>query len=249
MTSKSVRLMGKLSFIGTPYQGWQTQKQGGSVQEKVEEVFSKILQQKIKVYGASRTDAGVHAKGFIFHVDVSLTMPTAKLRHAFNRIIDETIFLVKLQIVPKSFEARYQHGKKTYTYQVLTKDRDPFLKDTTLYIPYSIDLKKLKPVLKLFEGKNNFSAFTTKKEDGAHFIRTIYSIKVRQEGTLFKFTFVGDGFMTYMIRMIMGTLLAYQQDKLSLATIQGFLNQSIRGPVSYKVAPHGLCLMKVQYDH
>jgi len=249
MKPVNVRLLGTLAFLGTHYQGWQTQKQGHSIQEQVEKTLQQILQQPIKVYGASRTDAGVHARGFVFHVDVHLTIPVAKLRHSFNRMIEDDIVLKKLTIVLSTFEARYQHAKKTYVYSVLTAERDPFLKETTMYVPFQLDPKLLKPAMRLFIGKHDFRAFTTKKEDGANFIRTIFRISLKKVGPLFTFTFVGDGFMTYMIRMIMGTLLAYQQGKLSLTTIKAYLNLTMPGPVSYKAPPHGLCLEKVTYEN
>jgi tRNA pseudouridine38-40 synthase len=245
---KKIRLLGTLAFLGTHYQGWQTQKQGRSIQEKVEAVFQQILQQPIHVYGASRTDAGVHARGFVFHVDVVTNMTPSKLRHHVNRLLDEAIFLVKLKRVPSTFEARYQHTKKTYTYAVLCGERNPFLKETTTYVPYHLDQAKLTPAISLFVGQHNFRYFTTKKEDGGHFIRTIFSLTLKQKKNVFIFTFVGDGFMTYMIRMIVGTLLAYQQDKLTLSDLKGFLSGEKQGPVSYKAPAHGLCLEKVQYE-
>jgi tRNA pseudouridine38-40 synthase len=246
--AKRKRLLGTLAFVGTGYQGWQTQKQGGSIEEHVAAVFAQILQHPIKLYGASRTDAGVHARGFVFHVDVTTSMPIQKLRHHLNRLLDEAIYLVKLTRVSDTFEARYQHTKKTYTYTVLCEDRDPFLKDTALFIPHLLDATKLRPVLALFCGQHNFRNFTTKKIDGGHFIRTIFTLTLKQTKKRFVFTFVGDGFMTYMIRMIVGTFLAYQQDKITLDEIKDYLSGHKKGPVSYKAPPHGLCLEKVQYE-
>lgn len=242
------RLVGQLMFKGTTFQGWQTQQQGRSIQEHVEKTLTQILNQPIQVYGASRTDAGVHARGFIFHMDAITTMPTAKILTGFNRMIDPNIYLVSLKKVPATFQARYQHSKKTYTYQILMGERDPFLQDTAMRVPQAISIKKIREAMLCFLGEHDFRNFTTKKEDGADFVRTIFAFKLTQAGRLLKFTIVGNGFMTYMVRIIIGTLIALGQDKISLETIQESLDNKRKGPVSFKAEPQGLCLEKVRYE-
>jgi tRNA pseudouridine38-40 synthase len=242
------RYVGQLMFKGTTFQGWQTQQQGQSVQEHVEKTLSQILNQPIQVHGASRTDAGVHARGFMFHVDATTTIPTGKILTGFNRMIDPNIYLVSLKKVPSSFQARYQHSKKTYTYQILTGERDPFLQDTVMHVSQAISIKKIREAMPYFLGEHDFRNFTTKKEDGADFVRTIFALKVTQTGRILKFTIVGNGFMTYMVRIIIGTLIALGQDKISLETIQESLDNRRKGALSYKAEPQGLCLEKVRYE-
>lgn len=242
------RYVGQLMFKGTKFQGWQTQKQGQSVQEHVEKTFSQILNQPVQVNGASRTDAGVHARGFVFHMDVITTMTTSKMVYAFNRIIDADIYLVALKKVPSSFEARYQHSRKTYSYQILLGERNPFLQDTVMHIPHTLSLTKIRQGMRYFLGQHDFRNFTTKKEDGANFVRRIFQFKLKQAGPLLTFTIIGDGFMTYMVRMIIGALIALGEGKINLETIQDYLDNKIKGPVSYKAEPQGLCLEKVRYE-
>lgn len=242
------RYVGQLMFKGTKFQGWQTQKQGLSVQEHVEKTFSQILNQPVQVHGASRTDAGVHARGFVFHMDVITTMKTSKMVYAFNRIIDADIYLVSLKKVPSSFEARYQHSRKTYSYQILLGERNPFLQDTVMHIPHTLSLTKIRQGMRYFLGQHDFRNFTTKKEDGANFVRRIFQFKLKQAGPLLTFTIIGDGFMTYMVRMIIGALIALGEGKINLETIQDYLDNKIKGPVSYKAEPQGLCLEKVRYE-
>jgi tRNA pseudouridine38-40 synthase len=162
--------------------------------------------------------------------------------------VDPHILLTHLKKVPQSFEARYQHSRKTYTYCILQGERDPFIKDTVMHVPFKLSILKLKQVAKLFLGTHNFQNFTTKKEDGAYFIRTIFQSKVTSIGRIIKLTFVGDGFMTYMVRMMVGTMMAYAQDKISLETIQEHLEKPTKGNVSYKAEPQGLTLEKVSYE-
>ena len=242
------RYVGQLMFKGTKFQGWQTQKQGLSVQEHVEKTFSQILNQPVQVHGASRTDAGVHARGFVFHMDVITMMTTSKMVYAFNRIIDADIYLVSLKKVPSSFEARYQHSRKTYSYKILLGERNPFLQDTVMHIPHTLSLTKIRQGMRYFLGQHDFRNFTTKKEDGANFVRRIFQFKLKQGGPLLTFTIIGDGFMTYMVRMIIGALIALGEGKINLETIQDYLDNKIKGPVSYKAEPQGLCLEKVRYE-
>ncbi len=242
------RFVGILMFKGTKFQGWQTQKQGQSVQEHVEKTFAQMLNQPIQVYGASRTDAGVHARGFVFHMDAITKMKTVKLVYGFNRLIDADIYLVSLKKVPMSFEARYQHSKKTYTYKILLGERDPFLQETVMHLPHSLAISKIRQAMKYFLGEHDFRHFTTKKEDGADFIRKIYQFSLKQHGRLLIFTIVGNGFMTYMVRMIIGSLIALGEGKITLETIQDYLDNKVKGPVTYKAEPQGLCLEKVRYE-
>ncbi|MFZ9197151.1 MAG: tRNA pseudouridine(38-40) synthase TruA [Bacilli bacterium] len=242
------RFVGILMFKGTKFQGWQTQKQGRSIQEHVEKTLTTIFNQPIQVYGASRTDAGVHARGFVFHLDAETELAPTKVRYGFNRMIDDDIYLVSLKRVPSTFEARYQHSKKTYTYQILLGERNPFLKDTVMHIPHPLSLTKIKKGMRFFIGQYDFRNFTTKKEDGADFVRTIFQFKVKEQGPLLTFTIVGDGFMTYMVRMIMGSLIAVGEGKLTLETLQQYIDNKLKGPVSYKAEPQGLCLEKVRYE-
>jgi tRNA pseudouridine38-40 synthase len=236
-----------LAFKGTKFQGWQTQKEGNSIQEHVEKTLSKILNQTIQVHGASRTDAGVHARGFVFHFDAITSIPLKRIFQGFNRLVDEDILMKQLKKVPQTFQARYQHSKKTYTYQVLTGERNPFLQDFVMHVPVTVNLKNIKSAMRLFVGKHNFQSFTTKKEDGADFIRTIFLFRLAQKESILTFTIQGDGFMTYMVRMMIGTLLALGMDKISLETVKQYLDHPRLGKVSYKAEPQGLCLEKVTY--
>ena len=168
--------------------------------------------------------------------------------YAFNRIIDADIYLVSLKKVPSSFEARYQHSRKTYSYQMLLGERNPFLQDTVMHIPHTLSLTKIRQGMRYFLGQHDFRNFTTKKEDGANFVRRIFQFKLKQAGPLLTFTIIGDGFMTYMVRMIIGALIALGEGKINLETIQDYLDNKIKGPVSYKAEPQGLCLEKVRYE-
>lgn len=244
-----MRFKGILAFDGTGFHGWQTQQQGQSVQEEVQRVFSILLNQPIHVHGASRTDAGVHAEGFVFHFDATTSLKPSVVQKGFNRLVHPQLVLRQFQRVNVSFESRFSYSKKTYRYQLYLGERNPFLSRYAHYYYLPIHIALLKKTLSLFKGSHCFHNFTVKPEDDQGFFRTIYALQVHVEEDLVSLTLTGSGFMTHMVRMIVGSCLAVQEGKLTLANIQDALQpHSVRQPVSFKAPPHGLYLQRIQYE-
>jgi tRNA pseudouridine38-40 synthase len=244
-----MRFKGILAFDGTGFQGWQTQQQGQSIQEEVENVLSKMLNQPIKVHGASRTDAGVHAEAFVFHLDATTSLQTSLILKGFNRLVHPQLVLRQFTRVSPTFESRFSYSKKTYRYQLYTGERNPFLSRYAHYYYLPLDLALLKKTILLFKGHHCFHNFTVKPDDDQSFFRTMYRVKVTAEDALVMLTLTGSGFMTHMVRMIVGTCLAVQEGKWTLHDVeQALKSTSIRQPVSFKAPSHGLYLQRVQYE-
>jgi len=241
------RYQGTLMFLGTRYQGWQTQKKGQSIQEEVEKVLSTILNQPIRAYGASRTDAKVHARGFVFHFDASTHLAVADILRGFNRLIPQDIFLKGLRMRPLTFHTRFSPSIKHYQFSLLLNKNNPFLAQTTQRFHGPFSLAKAQAAWSLFAGKHCFKNFTVKKEDEQNFVREIHHTSIKQRGDLVILSIQGDGFMTHMVRMLVGTVLAHVQGKLTLEDIKHLLKTNKHLPVSYKAEPHGLCLESVKY--
>ena len=244
-----MRFKGILAFDGTGFQGWQTQQQGQSIQEEVQRVFSVILNQPITVYGASRTDAGVHAEAFVFHLDATTSLQASSILKGFNRLVHPQLVLRQFTRVKPTFESRFSYSKKTYRYQVYGGERNPFLSRYAHYYYLPLNLPLLKKTMKLFVGHHCFHNFTVKPDDDQSFFRTMYRVKVTMEDTLVSITLTGSGFMTHMVRMIVGTCLAVQEGKWTLGDVEKALqSMSTRQPVSFKAPPHGLYLQRIQYE-
>ncbi len=242
------RYLGTLAFDGTGFVGWQTQKNGQSIQEEVERVFSQILNESIVVHGSSRTDAGVHAEGFKFHVDTTSTLKKEDILRGFNRLVHPQLVLRSIKKVSSTFEAQFTPSIKTYRYQLYTGLRNPFLSRYAHYYYLPINVPLLRKVSRLFVGTYRFHNFTVKDDDHLNFIRTIRSIHISADDQILTMTFVGRGFMTHMVRMMVGTLLAVQEGKLTIHDVQTkLIGTSPRQPVSFKAPPHGLYLEKVTY--
>jgi tRNA pseudouridine38-40 synthase len=242
------RYKGILLFDGTEFVGWQTQHQSNSIEEHVHTILKQLVQEDIKIYGASRTDAGVHAEGFVFHVDIEKDIDIDKVRHSFNRLCLPTISLRSIEKVSDEFSARFSPSKKTYRYQLHQGDRSPFNYRFYHYVYRKLAIKKLEEVASLFLGTHKFHNFTIKTDDPFDFFRTIYWLDIEEvgEGVLIRFT--GNGFMTHMVRMLVGTMLAYEKDKIQLSDIEHLLITDQRTPVPFKAEANGLCLERIDYE-
>ena len=242
-----MKIFAKVSYFGKNYHGWQIQPNGNSVEEEIEKVLSKILNNETKIFAAGRTDAGVHAKGQTFHFETKDDVDVNKLRYSLNQLLPDDIHIDLLSPVDDDFHARFSAIGKHYQYIINRGEKDPFIKDISWYYPYPFDVNKFKEALDMFIGEHNFSNFTSKEEDEGNFVRIIESIDVGIKGNLVVIDLVGNGFMRYMIRDIIGTAIAYASNKIDINYISDRLTQKERNITSYKANSEGLFLIDVIY--
>lgn len=245
-----MRLFASVYYKGTNYFGWQKQPDAVSIQETIEDALSKFFGNRpISIYGAGRTDAGVHAFAQKFHFDIDVEeVDLDRLLYSVNMMLPPDIKIDDIEEVEPSFHARYNAKSKTYTYCILQESKDPFLYETAYLHPEAIDIDKLRDVLTHFIGVHNFKNFTTKEEDADNFVREIYAIDVSTSTDLFYITFKGNGFMRYMIRLIVGTALRICDKDLSPDLVDQYLDEnSERNILSFKAPACGLTLVDVEY--
>ena len=244
-----MRIFGIVSYKGTNYSGWQRQPNVISVQEVIEEKLSTFFNKPIIIYGAGRTDAGVHAYGQTFHFDVDVTdLDIDRLLYSLNKMLPEDINIIDLEEVEDDFHARFSAKSKTYSYSILKKGKDPFWHDMVYLYPKEFNEELFKEALNKFIGKHNFKNFTSKEEDQDNFVREIYSIECEfgEEGVIV--VLKGNGFMRYMIRFIIGYSLDVASNKYPLESIDELLDEdSPREIVSSKAPSSGLTLLGVEY--
>lgn len=244
-----MRIFANVCYRGTNYFGWQRQPNVITVQEVIEDKLSQFFNRQITIYGAGRTDAGVHAFGQKFHFDVEVEeLDLDRLLYSINMMLPNDIKIDDLEEVEDDFHARYSAKAKIYVYTIVQDSKDPFLYDTTFLHPEKIDVDLLKEVLTHFIGVHNFKNFTSKEEDEDNFVREIYNIEVNDHNSIINITLRGDGFMRYMIRFIIGTALRVVDKKLDISKIDELLSDdSPRNIVSYKAPACGLALLEVEY--
>ena len=243
-----MKILGICSYKGTNYYGWQKQVGFISVQSKIEEVLSQIYDTAITITGSGRTDAGVHAYKQYFHFVTEKDKDLKQLAYAMNKMLPEDIHILSLEKVADDFHARYNAKRKIYEYDILLKNKEVFNYDLAYLYPMDLDIDLLKDALKLFEGEHNYQDFTSKEEDEGNFIRTIYSIEVKQDKDLIKIKFEGNGFMRYQIRNMVGSAIAVANKKEDISFIKYHLDgNKKREIIAYKAPAMGLYLVDVIY--
>lgn len=241
-----MRIKATIKYNGKAYQGWQKQDNTLTIQGVVEETLTKYLDTETKIYASGRTDTGVHANGQVFHFDIYKEVDIKKMQYSLNRMLPDDIYIKSLEIVDDSFHSRFSMKDKTYTYRIAFKEKDPLEKDNVYVCPFPTDIKLFEECLNLFVGEHNFQNFTSKEDDDKGFRRTIYSIILKHDEVV-EVTFLGSGFMRYMIRFIVGCALAVAQGKEDIETIKKSIDAVERSIVSYKAPAKGLTLEKVTY--
>ena len=244
-----MRLFASVYYKGTNYFGWQRQPNVITVQEVIEDKLSQYFNREITIYGAGRTDAGVHAFGQKFHFDIDVDeVDLDRLIYSINQMLPSDIKIDDIEEVDETFHARFSAKSKTYSYCILEDSKDPFLYETTFLHPNKINIDKLRETLTHFVGVHNFKNFTSKEEDKDNFIREIYSIEVNENNGLIYIILKGNGFMRYMVRLIVGMSIRIVDKDLSPLIIDELLDDNApRNVVAFKAPPQGLTLVDVEY--
>ena len=243
-----MRVRGICSYKGTNYYGWQKQVGFVSVQSTIEEVLSKVYDMPINITGSGRTDAGVHALKQYFHYDTTKEKDLKQLCYALNKMLPEDIKILSLEAVDDDFHSRYNAKKKIYEYRIVLKNKDPFQDELAFVYPMEFDFDLFKSALDKFVGKHNYQDFTSKEEDEGGFIREIYKINVTKNDHDIKVMFIGNGFMRYQIRNIIGAAISVANKKENLEFIDYHLKEDKkREIISYKSPANGLYLVDVVY--
>lgn len=243
-----MRYLATVSYDGTNYIGWQIQPNGLSIEEIIEKVLSKMLNTPTKIYGSGRTDAGVHALGQTFHFDGKEIKDLGKFMYSMNKMLPIDIKISQISVVKDDFHARFNAVSKTYVYKLNTGKFNVFEKEHVYQLLQALDVNKMIETSKLFVGEHNFMNFTSKEEDESNFIRNIYSIGINEDKGIVTFTLSGNGFMRYMVRMIVGTLVQVGLGKLTVNDVELLISSKERKQTQYKIGACGLYLEKVNYQ-
>lgn len=243
-----MRILGICSYKGTNYYGWQKQVGYVSVQSTIEEALSKVYDGEINIIGSGRTDAGVHALKQYFHFDTEKEKDLNQLAYSLNKMLPADIMIISFEKVADDFHARYSAKKKIYEYCIALTNKNPFLYERAYVYPMSFDLDLFKEALNKFVGKHNYQDFTSKEEDEDNFVREIYSIDINKNDNVVEVRFIGNGFMRYQIRNMIGASISVASKKEELSFIDYHLKEGKeREIISYKAPAAGLYLVDVLY--
>ena len=239
-----------IQYDGTRYSGWQRLKTtGNTIQGKIEDVLSRMCGEPILIIGASRTDAGVHAHGQVANVHLPSGMSEAQIRDYLNQYLPEDIAVIQVNRVADSFHARYHSSVKTYEYSVVMDHRKYVFDHRYQYkLRKTLDIERMQEAARRLLGQHDFQGFCSTKMKKSS-VRTIHDIAfdVDEHKSILQVTFVGDGFLYHMIRILMGTLIEIGLGQRALESIDEILFSKDRSKAGYLVPPEGLCLKGIDY--
>ena len=253
-----MKLLLKISFIGTNYEGFQAQRSGRAVQNVLTDAAQRVFGFPCNVTGSSRTDAGVHALGFTVTVSPRekrenwCTIPTEKVHRAFAPHLPKDIAVVGAAVVDDEFHARYSARGKEYIYKIYDgKSDDPFLCGLSCRrrIPVSdVGLKRMKAAAEYFVGEHDFEAFMASGSKITDCRREVYYARVERDGDIITFTVCANGFLYNMVRIMAGTLLDCAQGKFEPSDVKDIIESKKRERAGFTAPPEGLYLSRVLYS-
>lgn len=243
---KRIKLI--ISYDGTNYCGWQTQKNGTTIEELLNKKLSELLNEDIIIIGASRTDSGVHALGNVAVFDTNTTIPSDKICYAINQRLPEDIRVVSSCEVDNSFHPRYCDTNKTYMYKILNDRVEMPLNRHYAYFVYpKLNVEKMKEGAKYIIGEHNFKSFCSKRSQVENTVRTIYSLDIEEKGNIITITINGNGFLYNMVRIIVGTLIKVGLNAYPPEHIKEIIEALDRAKAGPKVPAKGLTLVEIKY--
>ncbi len=239
----------KLSYTGTAYHGWQLQKNASSVAETLEDALASVLGHSVRVVGAGRTDAGVHARVYVANFRTTSGIPAERLPLAVNTRLPDDIVVSKATVVPDGFNAIGSCLKKEYTYRIYnSRIRDPFYVNRVWFYPKPLDERVLAAAARQFVGKHDFAAVRSVGTETRTTVRTVHYFEVKRRGTLIDFRVCADGFLYNMVRAMVGTCVYAAEGKLDASDIPEILssrNRTLAGPTA---PPDGLYMTNLWYE-
>lgn len=243
-------IMLTIRFNGTAYCGYQVQKNGITIAEKVQDAIEKLTKTRSDIKGCSRTDSGVHAYMYCLNFHTISTIPCNKMIQGLNRFLPQDISVYDCKDMQIDFHARYHCSGKEYVYIFHNSyNRDAFLHNLAYQYGYNIDENKINDAGKLLIGTHDFKSFCSVNTDIQDTVRTIYDFKAVRENDIVKIYISGNGFLFNMVRIIVGTMLWVNSDRLNQDDIKNILHGKDRSLAGPTAPAHGLYLNKVFYDN
>lgn len=237
-----------LQFDGTNYHGWQIQPKKATVQGALKDAILKATGDDVTPNGCGRTDAGVHALGYVADFKTNSTIPCDRIPYAINTYLPDDIVCTGAEPANDDFSASYSAKAKTYRYTI---DNgifpDVFSQRFAWHYKYGIDIEKMKIGAEQFLGTHDFIGFARSGFTVKTTVRTIYAIKIGKNGNIITIDVTGNGFLYNMVRIIAGTLVFVGAGKIAPDAITDIINSKQRSMAGITAPAKGLCLKEVFY--
>ncbi len=245
----NIRLL--LEYDGQAIAGWQQQAgDAPTVQGALQDAVARVTGQRVRVLGSGRTDAGVHAEGQVASALIETDLDAGALLRALNGVLPRTVAVLEVAVVDDDFDAGRSARRKRYVYRVWNgRVRSPLRAHRFLHVPQPLDLGAMRTAAEPLLGRHDFSAFRAAGSDAKTSVRELLLVEVGGEpGGEVIFHFEGRGFLRYMVRNLVGTLLEVGLGRRAPEGISDVLASKDRGRAGPTVAAHGLTLEAVSYS-
>lgn len=246
-----MRYLMTIAYDGSKYKGYQKQPRVKTIQGEIESALKQINGgKKIDIHASGRTDAKVHAYNQKAHFDFEKNMEPENLQKAINSLLPGDIYIKNIKQVEDDFHARFNVKAKEYIYIINLGEYDPIEKDYVYQHNKKLDLIELERAMKYLEGTHNFKSFTKSDDEREDYVRTIVEanlIRDKKNSNKIILSFLGTGFMRYMVRNMVGTLLDVGEGKIKSEDVIDILKAEDRKEAKKTASPEGLYLKDVLY--
>lgn len=240
----------QLSYNGTAYHGWQIQENTfRTVQQVLNEMLSRLLNEPISITGCGRTDTGVHASEYFAHFDSTIKdmeINQDKWIFKFNFALPADIAIQKIITVKEKSNARFDAVSRTYQY-IINKKKDPFQIDRSCFLYGTLNIEEMNKATKLLFDHIDFSAFAKTNTQNLSNNCNIYKAEWKEENDSLIFTISANRFLRNMVRAIVGTLLNVGKGKISVEEFNEIIESKTRSKAGFSAHACGLYLTKVEY--
>ncbi|MFV0424438.1 MAG: tRNA pseudouridine(38-40) synthase TruA [Bacilli bacterium] len=237
------------AYDGSLFNGFQIQDGGRTVQMEIEKALHKVTKEQVTIHASGRTDTGVHAKGQVAHFDVDFDISAIDMKNALNSTLPDDIYIRLCNRVSTEFHSRYGAKSKEYEYLINVGEYNPLLRNYVLQYCRELDVTKMQEAVKYLVGEHDFSSFVTGLgETDKDAFRTIYKAQVNIKGSRISIVLHGSGFLRYMVRGIVGTLIDVGRGKLNPEDMVSILEKKDRTAAGPNADACGLYLSNVYYN-
>jgi len=238
-----------VAYDGTNYAGWQRQDNAITVQEKLEDALSTLLERQVTVRASSRTDAGVHALGqraSFFAFD--LRVPIDKLPMVLVGMLPPDISVTAAEFVSDEFNPRFSAKNKTYEYKIYSSPcPNPLTRRYSAFVPQALNLENMQKAAQCFVGRHDFAAFCAVGSSAKTTVREVYDCNVKKHANCYTITITGNGFLYNMVRIVAGTILYVGLGKIAAEDVPEIISSCDRKRAGKTMPPEGLTLVEVKY--
>lgn len=236
-----------VEYDGGDFVGWQTQPNGRSVQQEIETAAARLFQKPVRVTGAGRTDAGVHARGQVAHFDAATTLDAHTIGRALNAMLPPDVTIHDVARVESDFHARFSASSRAYVYTV-TSRRTSIDRRTRWILHGRIDHGRILDAVPALSGTHDFTSFSKQSDDVEHCFCHVFDAAWNSDGPEGRFEIRANRFLHGMVRAIVGGLMQVGRGRLDPGDIEGLLAARDRALTPMLAPPQGLVLTEVRYD-